>query len=251
MAESMSLRFLYLILATGLSVQAADLSSLPANCRQCLIVTTASWDATAGELQFCERSTGRAWQIVGPPVSVRIGKRGLAWGRGLLSTGGLPGPEKREGDDKAPAGIFRLGSAFGYAREKPATKLPYLPLSPQIVAVDDPQSRYYNQLIDEAKVRRIDWRTAEKMILRDDRYKWGIVVQHNVPPQPGAGSCIFLHVWKNAETATTGCTAMPEAAILDLIHRLDPSRRPLLIQLPAPLYNEMRVRWNLPARRWP
>jgi D-alanyl-D-alanine dipeptidase len=247
----MSLRFLYLILATGLSVQAADLTSLPANCQQCIIVTTVSWEATAGELQFCERSTGKAWRIVGTPVSVRVGKRGLAWGRGLLSTGGLPGPEKREGDDKAPAGIFRLGSAFGYARGKPATKLPYLSLSPQIVAVDDPQSRYYNQLIDEAKVRQIDWRSAEKMILTDDRYKWGIVVQHNVPPQPGAGSCIFLHIWKNPETATTGCTAMPEATMLDLIHRLDPSRRPLLIQLPAPLYNEMRVRWNLPPRRLP
>jgi L,D-peptidoglycan transpeptidase YkuD (ErfK/YbiS/YcfS/YnhG family) len=247
----MWLRLLFLILATGFSVQAADFSSLPADCQQCILVTTASWDATAGELQFAESSPGKAWQIVGPTIPVRVGRRGLAWGRGLLPWPGLPGPRKIEGDDKAPAGIFRLGSSFGYAHEAPATKLPYLALSKEIVAVDDPASRHYNQLIDQSKVSRIDWKSAEKMILPDDRYKWGIVVQHNVPPASGAGSCIFLHVWKNPESATTGCTAMPESALPNLIHRLDPARCPLLIQLPAPVYSELRPKWNLPLPRSP
>jgi L,D-peptidoglycan transpeptidase YkuD (ErfK/YbiS/YcfS/YnhG family) len=250
-AASMWLRVILLILSTSLSVPAADLSTLPANCRQCLIVTTASWDATAGELQFSERSAGKAWHFVGSPVSVRVGKRGLAWGRGLLPSPGLPGPAKIEGDDKAPAGIFRLGSAFGYAPEAPATRLPYIPLSREMVAIDDPQSRYYNQLIDRSKVHPIDWHSAEKMILSDDRYKWGIVIQHNVPARPGAGSCIFLHVWKDPETSTTGCTAMPEGALLNLMQRLDPALHPLLIQLPAPIYHELSSRWNLPPLHSP
>ena len=243
----MLLRAILLVLATGFSVQASDLSVLPINCRQCVIVTTASWNASTGELRLAERSPKQAWQFVDPPVPVRVGKQGLAWGRGLFPSQDLPGPHKIEGDDKAPAGVFRLDSAFGYAREAPATRMAYLPLSQDIVAVDDPKSRHYNQVIDQSKIHQRDWSSAEKMILGDDRYKWGIIVQHNVPPVAGAGSCIFLHVWKDRETATTGCTAMPEAAMLNLIHRLDPARHPLLVQLPQPLYVDLRSSWSLPS----
>jgi hypothetical protein len=44
---------------------------------------------------------------------------------------------------------------------------------------------------------------------------------------------------------------MPEEAMLNLIHRLDPARHPLLVQLPAPLYSDLRARWNLPTRHTP
>jgi hypothetical protein len=77
------------------------------------------------------------------------------------------------------------------------------------------------------------------MRLPDDRYKWGIVVAHNLPPLPGAGSCIFLHVWKNSATTTVGCTAMPEKALVTLLRWLDPAKDPLLIQMPLPVYREI------------
>lgn len=244
----MRLSILSLILAASVSSKAAPSRALPTSCKQCLVVTADSWSATSGQLIAFERGHGLPWHRRGSPIPVRLGDAGLAWGRGLLRDPALPGPHKKEGDHRAPAGLFRLGSAFGYARKAPATRMPYLPLSRHVVAVDDPQSRYYNQLIDQSKIGQPDWRSAEKMILADDRYKWGIVVEHNVPPKPGAGSCIFLHVWKNSETLTVGCTAMPEAAMLDLIQWLDPARHPLLVQLPASLYNELRARWDLPNR---
>ena len=242
-------RLVLFIFATCFSAQAFELSRLPAECRQCVIVTTPSWDATRGELQLTERGAGKPWHLVGSSIPVRVGKRGLAWGRGLLPPPGFLGPQKIEGDDKAPAGIFRFGSAFGYAPRAPATKLAYLPLSTNIVAVDDSQSRYYNQVIDQSKVARRDWRHAEKMLLSDDRYKWGVVVKHNQPPKGGVGSCIFLHVWKDPETPTTGCTAMPESALVDLIKWLEPDHHPLLIQLPVHVYDQMKERWNLPERK--
>jgi zinc D-Ala-D-Ala dipeptidase len=239
---------IYLLFALSVSSQASPLSALPVDCRQCLLVTTDSWSASRGQLMAFERNNESPWRRWGSSVPVRIGDAGMAWGRGLPRNPALPGPQKREGDHRAPAGCFHLGSAFGYARTAPATRLPYLPLSSNIVAVDDPQSRYYNQLIDQSKIHRPDWHSSEKMILPDDRYKWGLVVQHNFPPAPGAGSCIFLHVWKNPETTTVGCTAMPEAALLDLLRWLDPARQPVLIQLPSPIYNELRLRWHLPRR---
>jgi len=170
----------------------------------------------------------------------------MGWGRGEADVPSLPGPPKREGDDKAPAGVFKLGTAFGYAQKSGALKLAYVPLTKESVAVDDPNSRYYNQLIDRSKIPKPDWHSGENMILGDDRYKWGIVVKHNVPPVPGAGSNIFLHCWKDPSTLTSGCTAMPEADMLRLLRWLDPHREPRLIQLPHSIYSEVRAKWDLP-----
>jgi L,D-peptidoglycan transpeptidase YkuD (ErfK/YbiS/YcfS/YnhG family) len=244
----MRLTLICFLIAVSASLRAGSLTALPSDCRQCLVVTTDSWSAPRGQLMAFARGNGSGWRQRGAPVPVLIGDAGMAWGRGILRDQLLPGPQKREGDHRAPAGLFYLGSAFGYAPVAPATRLPYLPLSRNIVAVDDPQSRYYNQVLDQSKIRRPDWRSAEKMILGDVRYKWGMVVRHNFPPVPGAGSCIFLHVWKSPETTTVGCTAMPEAAVLDLMQWLDPAQHPVLIQLPSPIYSEWRARWHLPGR---
>ncbi len=245
----MRLPVISFILAACVSSAVAQKNALPANSGQCLVVLTDSWSATRGTLVALERTEGSPWRRRGS-VPVRVGKTGLAWGRGLWQDPALSGPHKREGDDKAPAGLFYLGTAFGYAHQAPATKMAYLPLSHNIVAVDDPGSRFYNELVDQSKIQRPDWRSAEEMILSDVRYKWGVVVKHNMPPQKGAGSCIFLHVWKDPQTATTGCTAMPEKAIVDLMQWLDPARHPLLIQLPAPIYKELQAKWDLPERVW-
>jgi len=124
--------------------------------------------------------------------------------------------------------------------------LPYLALSYNIVAVDDPHSRFYNRLVNITQINHPDWKSAEKMILSDQRYKWGIVVLHNEPPKSGAGSCIFLHVWLNSSTPTSGCTAMPEEDLRRLIGWLDPAKAPLLVQLPRSIYSEQRGQWGLP-----
>jgi D-alanyl-D-alanine dipeptidase len=237
-----------LILLVGLTqTGAADSSPALKAGRQCIIVITDSWNATGGVAYWFERETRSGWQRRGGPSPVVVGRAGLAWGRGEMKTTGLAGPIKHEGDDRAPAGVFRIGTAFGYAGTPIPTKLPYLPLSTNVVAVDDPQSRYYNQLVDKTKIRNPDWRSAENMILADNRYKWGVVVMHNVRPIAGAGSCIFLHVWKDSATTTSGCTAMPQENLLRLIRWLDPTRGPLLVQLPRSIYNEMHGQWGLPS----
>ncbi len=242
----MRLLVLFCILAACVASAATERNAVPLHCRQCLVVTTDSWSATSGQLFAFARAKGGPWRRRGLAVPVLVGENGLAWGRGVLPQPALPGPQKVEGDHKAPAGVFALGPAFGYAAQAPATKMRYLALSHHIVGVDDPHSHFYNQLVDTSRTQTPDWHSAEKMILGDDRYKWGIVVKHNVPPKAGAGSCIFLHVWKDPATVTVGCTAMPEKALLDLIKWLDPAYRPLLIQLPASLYNELRSKRDFP-----
>ena len=196
-------------------------------------------------MSIFQRDKDSKWQQRGPTISVVVGKAGLAWGRGIAETNSLPGPIKREGDNKAPAGIFRLSRVFGYASNAD-TKMPYRALSANTVAVDDPRSRYYNQLVDRSSVDNPDWRSAEKMF-GVDVYKWGVVVEQNSPPRAGAGSCIFLHIWKTPATATSGCTAMSESDLLDVIRWLDPARRPLLVEVPQSSYEILRAKWKLPS----
>lgn len=239
-------------LSAILLIALADVSAAAnplSRSRQCIVVVAPKWNSTAGVLRAFERASDGAWETRGAAVPVVLGKKGLAWGIGLLDPENKVGPRKVEGDNKVPAGIFRLGPAFGYAPAEQARwiRLRYVQSTKDTEGVDDPRSRYYSRLVDRAKVTRIDWRTSEKMLRADGLYKWGLVVEHNPAARPGAGSCIFLHIWKNANTATTGCTAMAEPDLLNLLRWVDLAARPILVQMPQREYEEMRPRVGLPA----
>ncbi|HEX3093581.1 MAG TPA: hypothetical protein VHW72_13205 [Candidatus Angelobacter sp.] len=87
---------------------------------QMIVVTTDSWDSPQGMLRRYERERpGNPWQPVGQPITVMVGKSGLGWGTGLLTPPRESSdPVKKEGDGKAPAGVFRLSKAFGYAAQE-------------------------------------------------------------------------------------------------------------------------------------
>ena len=219
-----------------------------ANSRQCLVVVADNWSAPTGILRAFERPAPGNWQMLGKPIPVVLGKKGLGWGLGLVAANG-DGPHKKEGDNKVPAGVFRLGPAFGYAPSETARwiRLKYVPLTPETEAIDDPHSRYYNQLVERSRIARVDWRSSEQMRRKNDLYKWGLVVEHNASAGPGAGSCIFIHIWRNSSAATVGCTAMPEQDLINLLKWLDPVAHPILIQMPQQDYESLRPTLNLPA----
>jgi len=224
---------------------------------QMIVVTTDSWDSPQGTLRRYERERpGNPWQAVGQPITVMVGKTGLGWGTGVLNPpprdahGSMKNdPVKKEGDGKAPAGVFRLSKAFGYSpQEQPGWKMPYVSLTPTIQCVDDEKSKFYNTLVDTTTISP-DWGSHEneKMRRSDDLYRWGILVDHNANPRvPGGGSCIFMHIWRGPGQPTVGCTAMEQADLESLLGWLDPKRKPLLVQLPAAQYQKLGHRWNLP-----
>lgn len=218
--------------------------------RQCLVVVSRDWNAKIGVLRAFERKGPRGvWQMHGPAIPVVVGKKGMAVGRGLVDLD--TNASKIEGDNKAPAGIFRLGPAFGYAPKSKARwiRLSYFPLTKETEGVDDSHSRYYNQLVDRSQVAKVDWRSSEKMLRADNLYKWGIVVAHNSAAKPAAGSCIFLHIWKDSRSPTAGCTAMAEPDLISLLRWLDPAGRPVLVQMPRQEYEVARAKFRLPATR--
>jgi len=112
--------------------------------------------------------------------------------------------------------------------------------------VDDPRSAHYNRLVDEGAVAK-DWTSAEDMRRGDGLYRLVVWVGHNdSPPVPGGGSCIFLHLRAWPASVTAGCTAFDPGPLEGLLRWLDPARRPLLVQLPAPALPALAGEWGLP-----
>jgi D-alanyl-D-alanine dipeptidase len=227
---------------------------------QLIVVATSNWGAVTGQLQRFERITvNEPWRPFGEPIPIVVGRNGMGWGIGLVAADDpnvrlASDPVKKEGDGKSPAGIFDLGSAFGYsAQPLPGLKLPYLTLTESIECVDDVNSKYYNRIVDRSAVAP-DWNSSEHMRDVGESYRWGIVVDLNRTiarrnqdvPEPGGGSCVFLHIWHDQSQGTAGCTAMSQMNLEALLTWLDPKRRPLLLQLPMPAYERLTHRWNLP-----
>jgi hypothetical protein len=216
---------------------------LPGGCLQAIVVSALGWESPSAILQRWEREEPDApWLPFGPPWPVALGKRGLAWGRGLheLPDGFL---SKTEGDGKSPAGLFWLGPAFGSAEAAPrGLRMPWRQGTESDFFVDDPTSPDYNRWVRLAPGEPASWKSAERMRREDSLYAFGLVVQHNMHPVvPGAGSAIFLHVWRGPDSATAGCTAMARTDLLTLLSWLDPAKAPVLVQAPVDDWPKLRL----------
>ena len=220
-----------------------------AECSQLILVTVRDWDSVSARYQCFERKPSAAeWREVVPAAEAVIGKGGLAWGIGLHGTHPSDGPIKREGDGRAPAGAFLLGTSFGYSSSEEAriARFPYLPLTADMEGVDDMTSRYYNRVVDATRIKDKDWKSSEAMLRGDDLYRWGVIIEQNWKPFQGFGSCIFLHVWQGPDIGTVGCTAMPLKEVEHIVRWLDKARKPMLIQLPMAEYLRLKGSWQLP-----
>lgn len=217
--------------------------------RQLVLVTTPQVDADHGTLRRYVRDGG-GWRQVGDPAAVTVGRAGIAWGRGLHAP--QPGPAKREGDGRAPAGVFRIGTAFGYADALP-TALPYAPMDAGDWCIDVPDSPLYNRIVDTTEVGEAAIAGSTEPMRRDihadgdQRYRLGFVIEHNTDARKNAGSCIFAHEWKAPGIPTAGCTAMAPAAMEALLGWLDPAAEPLFVLLSADDHARLHGPWDLPA----
>jgi len=183
--------FATLLLAATVSM-AASKPVIPQETGQLLVVTTKDWQSPDATLQRFER-VEKGWKKVGGSFPVIVGKNGLGWGRGVHQIPEDAAPVKKEGDGKAPAGIFRLKNGFGY---QPFNIVyPYKVYKETDHCVDDGKSKKYNQIIDSTKVPK-DYKSFERMKFPKNYYKYGLIVDHNPQAIPGAGSCIFMHIKK-------------------------------------------------------
>ena len=227
----------------------ATTADVVGDSRQLLVVTVPTWNSTTGLLQRFDRErTGDAWRKAGMPIAISIGRTGLAWGSGLHAVPqSTEGGIKKEGDGRSPAGIFSLMNAFGYAAANTMTalKIPYEHCTESLRCVDDAVSPDYNRILQEPK-GGAPWKSAELMKRDDEQYRLGVVVAHNQSPRvAGAGSCIFLHIWKEPGAPTSGCTAMASGDIETVVRWLDATKQPRLVQWTAGESASLDRLWKL------
>lgn len=212
---------------------------IPKTSQQLIMVTTENWHTKDGTLQRYEKRDN-IWQKVGQTINIVLGRNGLGWGKGLHLTPDNAKYIKKEGDGKAPAGLFSLGNGFGYKTTNFTMQFPYAKYKTTDHCVDDANSQWYNQIID-SKTTAKDYKSFEHMKLRNNLYKYGITVNHNPENIAQAGSCIFIHIKNKSGKGTAGCTAMREDQIVTLLKWLKEEDKPLLLQLPK----EEMVKVNL------
>lgn len=212
--------------------------------RQILLVTAKDWSATSGTARIFERRTLKSkWRPIGEAFSVVFGRSGLAPADTDISDAI---DLKKEGDGRSPAGAFPLTFAFGVA-EKPPGRLKYLKIDEFTECVDDPASAHYNRIVNRLQVGNFDWISSEKMADVLPEYDLGVFVGYNYSPTLKArGSCIFLHIWRDPETPTAGCTAMSRTDLEKVLRLLDPAKNPYLVQLPETEIRKFVRKWSIP-----
>ncbi|GAA5484692.1 L,D-transpeptidase family protein [Haloferula sargassicola] len=238
------MRILLLILALAGHVVAFE---LPAPSRQCVVGIADGWNDSHVTLTAYEKRGGQ-WQKVMGPWPGRLGKNGLVWGAGISPAEGQR--TKREGDGRAPAGVFRIGGAWGYdATIQKDPKLFYRRITSRDLWVEDSKSPSYNRHVVLDHEPATAWERKQQMRQNDHAHSLKLFIGHNSPPQvvPGAGSAIFFHIWRGGGSKpTAGCTTMPEEKLRQLIAWIDPDQQPLYVLLPKAEYARLRAEWKLP-----
>ena len=221
---------------------------LPQNSRQCVVGIAEDWNSSLVTLRFFEK-TGAGWKQVGGEWKGRLGRDGLVWGLGLhpVTEGAVV---KREGDWRTPAGVFKIGGAWGYAADVfHDPKLSYEQVTARDLWIEDPASPLYNQHVRLKTDISSAWEKKQQMKQDDPAHSLELFIAHNAPPaaRPGAGSAIFFHIWRGGGTKpTAGCTTMAEQNLRRLIAEIDPAKNPLYVILPRSEYERLRAGWKLP-----
>lgn len=200
-----------------------SLSVLLVASKQIILVVADDFNTSKAQLECYDES-----KQVFKTINVNLGKNGMGWGLGEEKLQQqLTDSKKYEGDKKAPSGIFRLSSVFGY-KENMNVNMPYPYASKELICVDDVKSSDYNKIISITKDKPASF---EYMKREDSQYELGVVVEHNADSLYKRGSCIFLHVEKESDKATAGCTSMTLENLEKIISWLDEKKEPILIQI--------------------
>lgn len=156
--------------------------------------------------------------VVGPWGARFRGRRfPCAHGRGGIARA------KREGDLGTPAGRWALLWIYWRADRgaQPRTRLPVRLLGPRQGWAETPEDPAYNRPIRHPH----PW-PADRMARGDPLYDLCVVTDHNrAPTIPGAGSAIFVHLWRRPRWPTAGCIAFRRADLVWILRRWSPRSR--------------------------
>lgn len=133
-----------------------------------------------------------------------------------LGRGGMG--KLREGDDKTPLGIYRIGDAYGI-KENPGCVLPYHKIEEDMYWCEK-KGIFYNRIVRNTKQEetRTDraGRIGEHLIEYVPEYHYFLDIGYNSEQAEGKGSAIFLHCFGAGDT-TKGCIAVAEEDMITIL----------------------------------
>lgn len=165
------------------------------------IITVTVPNGSKGTLCLYAKTDNNRWNRI-MDVPCTVGRNGLY--------------KTREGDGKTPCGSFNLGTAFGIL-DNPGAGIGYIKVDENYYWVDDPNSVYYNKLVNINEVSR-DWQSAEHLIDIAPEYYYAVDTGYNSECNPGKGSAIFIHCY--AGSATGGCIAIDTDSMITLLQNV-------------------------------
>ena len=128
---------------------------------------------------------------------------------------------KKEGDLKTPTGLYRIEWTFG--TEPLALKMDFKYITAEDKFIDDPKHKDYNTWVN-GTTDALSFETMTHPL-----YKMGAIINYNMQPIiPGAGSAIFLHIWRSEQEGTAGCVALSEKHLLQVLRWLDKTQHPFI-----------------------
>lgn len=191
-----------------------NLSGLVAGAvRQVVLTVAPSYRNPRATVSGWARQLDDTWNLTHGPYASWIGVGGFA----------APG-RKRESDGHSPTGVFGMPLAFGVKARPHGLRLPFHPLHPPYeIWVENPRSRYYNELVDVRRVGARGIGDRESPVA----YPLGAFIAYNPRRVPHLGSAIFLHPSHNSPTI--GCVSIPLAQLDTLLTWLSPAAQPMMV----------------------
>jgi L,D-peptidoglycan transpeptidase YkuD (ErfK/YbiS/YcfS/YnhG family) len=211
---------------------------------QLLLVSTNNMSTSQAHLRLFELdASSNVWRMLEQTKLAAVGRNGLAWSWVSQEFARANESIKSEGDGKTPAGLFRIGDAFGFG---PSQIDGYIRLIPgQHLCVDDPASSYYNKIVS-AYPRPPGLRGEEMGSI--SLYRKGFFIDYPTNAERRAGSCIFIHVWRSSMKGTNGCIAAAQSTV-EQLHRWIRPKNAVIAILPQREVTRIEECLNLNDRK--
>lgn len=152
--------------------------------------------------------------LAGCATPARIGSKGFS-------------AHHTEGVASTPIGVYGFGPTMYGINANPGVRYAYHRLVANDWWDENPDSPTYNTFRHSATN---PGRASEALWTVHTAYQYFAFLTFNVPPVPGKGSAIFLHVGTGGPTA--GCVSLAKADLIRVLDWLDPARSPRIVLSP-------------------
>jgi len=206
------------------------------NALQLLLVQAQDWNHYEGLMQLYVRQSDQSkWEMKGKPIKVILGYDGLGWvdPSAYSSIARNEDPKKIDGDKRSPAGIFKLGLAFGNNAQfidNPRYDYKVVDENDRCVTYND--SKFFNRIVNKSKLSA--WESYKSVDLNNSEglYDLGIVIEKpdNLSNKNSFG-CLFIHAGNEKRVGTWGAIEMDIRDLQDIVYWLDRDKNPVIAQL--------------------